>query len=292
MKTRVVVALLAGTALFAACSGAGNYEVNNASASTADSIDAVAADSISIPENKLVRTAELRFKVKDVVKSGKDISALTAGYGGMVTHHQMNSDTEGTKDTRLSNDSVMRVTSLSISADMMVKVPSAKLEEYMDKVSAMGVYVSLRRMDIEDKTLDYLSNKLKLSSRKELLDKQKKGKVTIKRPEAVLMLTDDMIDHQIENQRVNDAVKYSVVSLDLYQSNIINKEVIANDDPSAYGLPFSSRFGLAINNGWSVFKEVIIVATNLWVLVVTGLAIWLIIRYARRKYAVTRQAGA
>lgn len=283
------MALLAGSALLAACKGSGNYEVSNALSKSTDSISIVQADSIGSSTPKLVKTAELRFKVKSVIKSSEDISGLTGKYKGMVMHHQMNSQAERSNDVRLSSDSIMRVTSLSTSADMVVKVPSEKLEAYMTEVSRMGIYVSLRQMDIEDKTLDYLSNKLKLSARKELISKQKNGKIVIKHPEDVLALNDDMVDHQIDNQRVNEAVKYSVVSLYLYQSNAITKEVIANDDPSAYVLPFTSRIGMALANGWYIFKEILIVTANLWVIILAGGLIWFGFSAYRKKAAATQQ---
>jgi hypothetical protein len=280
MKTKILMALLAGSALLAACKGSGHYEVANTS-SSADSASITQADTGAAP--KLVKTAEIKFKVKNVVKTAEDISVLITKYNGMVTHHQMLSTVERTNDVRLNGDSVKRIASLSTSADMSVKVPAEKLEEFMNQVSHMGLYVSIRKMDIEDHTLDYLSNKMKLNSRQEIISAQKKGKVVIKHAADVLYLKDDMIDQQIGNKRINDAVKFSVVNLEFYQSNAISMETIANDDPSAYGLPFGTRMVLAINNGWVICKEIVIACTNLWALVLIGVLFWLTIRKYRQK---------
>ncbi|QKJ30961.1 DUF4349 domain-containing protein [Mucilaginibacter mali] len=291
MKTKILMALLAGTTLFAACkSGStGHYEVTSSSADSA-TIGRSAADSVAIP--KLIKTADIRFKVKSVEKTSTDISALTTQYQGMVMHHQMNSRAEKSNDVRVNSDSVMRVTALNISADMTVKVPSENLEEFMDKVAAMGLYVDQRKMDIEDRTLDYLSNKLKMNSRRDIIAQQKKGKVVIKHAADVLLLKDDIIDQQIDNKRVDEAVRYSMVNLNLYQSNIIKKEIIANDDPSAYGLPFFNRLGLALNNGWYIFKEIIIGCANLWTLIAIAIIIWLIIRRYRLKGGIVSDTSA
>ena len=148
----------------------------------------------------------------------------------------------------------------------------------------MGIYVNERRMDIEDKSLDYLASQLKLNSRKELVSQQKTGRVVFKDPNSVLDLKDGLVDEQINNKLIDDQVKYSTISLSFYQSNTISKEIIANDDPSDYNLPFLSRAGMALANGWYMFKELVIAALNIWVFIIIGttFGVWLW-RYNKKK---------
>lgn len=286
MKTKLFLALLAGVLLLGACKGS-NYEAirDEKSASNADTV-AVSADSTKVgtTPTKLVKTADMRFKVKNVQQTGDAIAALTARDGGMVMHHQMQADVERSEDIRVSNDSVKRVSALRTDANMTVKLPSEKLESFMTEVAHMGMYVTLRKMDIEDRTLDYLSEKLKLRNRQDLVEQQKKGKVVIKNPVNVMLLKDDMVDQQIGNMRTDEAVKYSIVTLSFYQSNFINQEMIANDDPSAYQLPFVNRLAIALNNGWQLFVELILGLANLWVFITLGMALWAMYRYYKRKH--------
>lgn len=277
MKAKFLIPL-AGLAFLCACKGKpGSYEVVNNSSSA----DTVGKDSVSGP--KLVKTAGIHFKVKNVQQTAERITALTTTINGMVIHHQMGSTAERSQDIRISNDSVMRITAFNTSADMTVKIPSTKLDEFLNQVGHMGIYVNDRRMDITDKSLDYLSAQLKLKNRTELVNQQKKGKIIIKKPEDVLNLKDDMIDQQMCNRQINDEVKNSIVTLSFYQSNTINKEVIANDDPSAYNLPFFRRLGMALENGWGIFVDVIIGIANLWVFILAGVCVWLLIRNYRSK---------
>ncbi|MES2269224.1 MAG: DUF4349 domain-containing protein [Bacteroidota bacterium] len=282
MKTRIFIAM-AAIALFAACKGRnGSYEVvNNGNSSSADTASS-SADTVAT--TKLVKTADMSFKVKNVQQTGDSISRITAKLNGMVVHHQMGSSIERSEDIRLSTDSVMRVSAFNTTADMTVKIPSEKLEDFMMSVSHMGIYVNSRKMDIEDKSLDYLSAKLKLKNRREMVAQQKTGKIKIKDPAAVLWLKDDMIDGQINNQRIDEAVNYSVVSLNFYQSNTIYKEHIANDDPSAYKMPFFNRLLMALGNGWALFIELLLVLANLWVLILAGVGLWVAFKTYKRKY--------
>jgi hypothetical protein len=206
----------------------------------------------------------------------------------MVIHHQTGSVVERSKDIRISDDSTMRVSSLTTTAEMTVKIPSEKLDEFMNRVSHMGLYVNNRRMDIEDKSLAYLAAQLKLKNRRELLAQQKTGRVIIKDPTAVINLKDDVVDEQINNKGIDDKVKNSVVSLSFYQSNTINKEVIANDNPSSYDLPFFKRLAMAFGNGWMLFKELLLGLVNLWVFIAAGIGLWLVIKaYGKRKASVS-----
>jgi len=281
MKAKILIPL-AGLALFCACKGKTGCEfVNNSS-----SADSAKMDTTIAAGPKLVKTACMHFKVKNVQQTGERIIALTATYNGMMMHHQMGSTSERSLDIRISNDSVMRVTSFYTTANITVKVPSEKLDEFMNKVAGMGVYVNNRSMDITDKSLDYLSAQLKLKSRNELVSQQKKGKVIIKNPANVLLLKDEMVDQQISSRQIDDAVKESVVNLSFYQSNTINKEVIANDDPSAYNLSFFRRVGMAIENGWNLFVDVVVGLTNLWVFIGAGFGVWTVVKYYRRKKQV------
>jgi len=279
MKIRTLTALLTGIVLLAACKSK-PYELGRkSSADTVASADTIAA-------TKLVKTAEIQFKVKNVQQTSDSILALTAKFNGMVTHHQVMSSANETHDVRLSNDSVMRVSAFNTTADMTVKIPSEKIESFLNTVSKLSLYVNVRRMDIEDKSLDYLSSQLKLNSRNQLINQQKQGKIIIKDPSAVLNLKDDQVDEQINNRKINDEVKYSVISLDFYQSNTISKEIVANDDPATYNLPFFSRFGMAFSNGWYLFKELIILLADMWIFIIIGTAIWIFARYYKRKIRV------
>jgi hypothetical protein len=280
MKMSNLLVLLAALCLLGACKGSGHYEaINN------DTAAASSADNASATESQplLVKTAEMRMKVKDIISTSEHITSLTQAYRGMVMHHHMQSSANNSRDIKLSNDSVRRVSSFVTTADITVKIPSDSLQQFMNRVSHMGIYVNVRNLDIEDKTLDYLSSKMKLESRTQIIKQQKKGKIVIKDPSAVLWLKDDMIDERINNSRINDAVKYSVIDLNLYQSNTIVQEIIANDDPGAYREAFVNRLLIALANGWSLFTDFVIGLANLWVFMLTAYVAWLLYRLYKRK---------
>ncbi|HVV53879.1 MAG TPA: DUF4349 domain-containing protein [Mucilaginibacter sp.] len=292
MKKTIIIMFVAAIALLAACKGkSGDYELADLKQSNSATDSAKSADTYENVTPKLVKTAQINFKVKNVRQASENIASLTTGYGGMVIHQLLQSAPGETRNVHISSDSLMRIAVYSTTADMAVKIPSAKLEDFVTKVSRIGTYLNMSKMDIDDRSLDYLSTKLKLRNRQELEDQRKTGLVKVKHVADVLDLKDDIVDKQIGNMSTDDAVKYSVVSLNFYQSDAILKEVIANDDPSAYNIPFFQRLRLALTNGWGVFVEFIIVLANLWTFILVGLAVWMGIVYYRRRTKATRIAG-
>jgi hypothetical protein len=275
MKSKILIPLLAGLVLLGACKGKhGPEEFVNYSSS---------ADSVKAEESATVTTADMRFKVKNVQQTSEHITALTTSYHGLVMRNQLGSSELRSVDVRKGDDSVIRVTAFNTTADIKVKIPTDKLDDFMNEVGRMGIYVNNRQLDISDKSLDYLAARLKLQSRKELVSQQKRGKIIIKNPANVLLLKDDMVDQQIGNQQIDDQVKNSIITLSFYQSNTIYKETVVNDDPAAYNLPFFKRLAGCFENGWTIFEELLLGLANLWALIIAGLGVWGLIRYYKGK---------
>lgn len=274
MKTKILMALLAGTVLLAACKGSG-------SSTAMDTVARESTDSV-----KLVKTADMRFKVKNVQHVAEQITKLTTQNGGMVTHHDMKSNIVDQQDIKLGNDSVKRLTVYNTTADLAVKIPSDIAESFMDSLNHLGVYIDTRKMDVEDRSLDYLSEKLKTENRQASAILRAKGmKLTQKVADSILVLKDDAVDRKISNLRTDDASRFSVITLSLYQNNTVNKEIIPSDDLSDYKSTLTVRLGLALSAGWYYFSELIVGMFHLWPFILIGGAIWLGIYLYKRKKA-------
>jgi hypothetical protein len=272
MKTKIICLGICFALFLAGCSGRKtNYEIAHTSA---DSTSVGAKTDTSLNAPKLIKTANMNFKVKNVQRTCEDISTLTASYHGMVMHHAMQSAVQRNYDNPISRDSVMHVSSYNTTADMTVRIPSEKMDEFMNEVGKRAIYINTRNMDIEDKTLDYLASNLKVQSRSEVIAQQKTNNIKIKNAESVMALKDDLIDQKINNRRIDYETKYSTISLSFYQTNTVAKEIIVNDDPSRFRVPFFTQLGNSMVNGWAGFNDVIIFLANLWVLFVLTAIVW------------------
>jgi hypothetical protein len=275
MKSRSLLMPLAVVTLLAACKSSGSHYDTLSKADTTT----IVSDTVSANSPKLVKTAEMNFRVKNVQQTDEAISALVHTENGMVMHNVEISETLRSRDIQLSSDSLRRVSAFNVSAEMIVKVPTDKLDEFMNQVSHMSTYVKSRKMDIEDRSLDYISEQMKLKNRNDFVVANQKKKVIVKDPSSVLNLKDDMVDRKIANLRTDEAVKYRAVQLSFFQLNTVAQETVANDDTSAYDLPFLKKFSLAFGNGWYAFYQFIIIITNLWAFIVAGGACWWAVWY-------------
>jgi hypothetical protein len=281
MKTKILMALLAGTVLLAACKGSG-------SGSETDSAKRDSAQLDSAENTKLVKTGEIRFKVKDVRQATAQISKITTLCGGMAMHHDMHSNVISQQNIDMPNDSITKLTVYNSTAEMTVKVPVEYVEILMDSIMRMGEYVDNRKMEVEDRSLDYLSEKLKAQNRIASVKQRKHIKLTQRGADSILSLKDDVVDRKISNMRTDEATKFSVLNLSLYQNNTVAKEVVLSDDPSNYKGPLSTRASMAFSNGWYFFSSIIVGLLNLWVFVLIGLGVWIgVVIYKKKNKAGT-----
>ena len=271
MKAKLFV-MLAGIAMLAACKGSGEYETN---------IDSLMQDTM------LVKTADMRLKVKNVQQSAEKISKLVAAKEGMVMHHNMKSEIVSSREIKLSDDSVKKLTVFNANADMTVKIPSHFIEAFMDSVNHLSTYTDTRSMDIEDRTIDHVAEVLKTNNREKSVKLREKIKRTTNgTADSILAIEDNIVDRQIANLRTEQASNYSTVTLNLYENNVVKAEVLPNEDLSAYSLPLFKRIGLALSTGWFYFAEFVIGLLHLWPFIIAiGACTFAILTYRKKKAA-------
>ncbi len=273
-KINLYVVLLLSL-LVIACSNNKNNERPQSGAEPTS--DITIADSTAGP--KLVKTAEMRMKVRDVEKSRQDIYKLTSGMNGMVKHQSTESVEMGSETMPFSADSAVVVSSYQINSMITVRIPSEKLEDFMNVVAKLAILVNSRSVHVEDKTLDFIAANEKNKNRLEWLNKQNKN--AAKKTE--LDVKNEQIDDAIAKKRIDLDVAYSTVDLTVYQSGVILKERIANTDLGNHRISFWSRVSYALGNGWGIFTDFLVGLANLWVFVVVVIATIFGIRYYRKR---------
>jgi hypothetical protein len=268
MKAKLFI-MLAGIVLLAACKGRG----------------IASADSTKVEDDnvKLVKTADMRLKVKNVQRVAEQISKLVNECGGMVMHHDMQSAIVNKQNILLSTDSVKKLTVFNTTANITLKIPSSFIEPFLDSLNHLSVYVDERKMDIEDRTLDYLSEKLKAQNRQSSVALRNKITLTQRGADSILSLKDDIVDKKINNLKTDEAAKFSTLTLNLYQNNAVHAEVVANDDLASYNTSLSTRIGLAFSRGWFFFSELIVGVLHLWAFIVAAAVVYMGIKVYKRK---------
>jgi hypothetical protein len=252
------------------------------SADTTQALNESSADTVS--SDKIIKTADMRFRVKDVQAVKETLSNSIKEEGGMVVEFTVQSNIMRTEKTKYSTDSLLELTSYRKEGQVVAKVPSDKLDDFTNKVVKMAVFVDQQSLKLDDQSMNYLSNALKNRNRVEAVQQlNKHANKKSNNVETALEIKDDYVDKKIQNQVIDSRVKYSTITLNFYQDNTVQKLVVGNDDLYDYRPAFLNRFWLGIQNGWVIFKEFILILTNLWVLILLAGAGYFVFRHYRRK---------
>lgn len=260
-----------------------NKEKSDESA-TADVTEANLESPDTSLTEKIIKTADMRFRVKDVQQTKERLSSAIKAEGGTVAEFSIQSNVQKTEKVRYSTDSLLELTAYRTDGYITAKVPSDKLDEFTNKIAGMAVFIDQQSMKLDDQSIAYLANQLKNRNRVEAVAQlNKHASKKSNNVETSLLLKDDYVDKKIENLIIDNKVKYSNITLNFYQDNTVKRIVVENDNLSDYRPGFFKRLLLSIDSGWTIFKEFLLILTNLWVLFALGIAGYLIFKYYRRK---------
>jgi len=246
----------------------------------------ISTDSSSI--SKIIKTADIRFRVKDAWKAKREISARIKQYGGTLVEAAIENRIQQQDKVKYSTDSLSEITLFSTEGRIIAKIPPENLDQFTDDVVAKADFVDQQSLLFDDQHIDYLSNKAKARNRIEAVNSLNKKEVRRKDDvEKSLVLKDDYVDKQAGNLWIDSKVKSSTVTLSFYQGNTIKKIMIANDNLGDYRPGFVKRLHLSFLNSWFILTECLLVIANIWTLILVALAIYFGIIYYRK----TKPAG-
>jgi hypothetical protein len=272
MKHPILLLTLITSLFLLSCNNANNKEISSALTDTI-SFTGLAGDSV-----KLVKTAAINFKVKDVEQSIREISNLSRQYGGMLVHQNFESVEGERNELKRSSDSLLVITSFTPKADVTVRVPSEQLEDFIFHITQLGYLTVASQIDVNDKSLSYLQNFLKQQNRNDVLSQaSKKGEKVNK--VATIDLRDEAIEKQIANRAIDADVNYSTVNVNIFQNPLIKKEIVANYVISDYRLPFSQRLVISISAGWYSFLAFVLAVVHLWMFLVLAILAYTLYKY-------------
>lgn len=237
-----------------------------------------AVDNKEDSTHKFVRTAELKFKVKSVVKSTYDIEDITARIGGFVTYTNLTSDAFSTETKDFSLDSSVIVTHFTVTNSIIIRVPNTKLDTTLKLISRNIVYLDSRVIKADDVALQLLSNNLTIrrsdkneARLKNAIDNRgKKLNETTSAEELLLNKQEQADNARIANLSLKDQINFSTINLTIYQNEGVNYEKIAHEKKQ-YEPSFGYRILDSLSYGWTIFEEIIVFILNLWGLLLLGI---------------------
>lgn len=249
---------------------------------------------IKTPEGrKFIRTADLKFKVKNVMSATEQIEDMAAGYGGFITYSDLENSVENRESTKISRDSILVTQLVVVENSMVLRVPNEKLDSLVRQFNKLITYLDYRIIKMDDVTLQFVANRMK-SQRLNTYTKRQAGHVDNrgKKLGESTLAEDKILDRQMQADEVSvqtmsleDQVNYCTINLAIYQEAIVVKSVKPNFEYVAASKPnIFSRIGDALIQGWWILEEIIVFFVKIWgVLLVVGAIVFSAI-YLKRKY--------
>ena len=165
---------------------------------------------------------------------------------------------------------MLQISAFTPTADITARIPSEHLEQFIFDVQDLGYYVNSSSLDMDDRSLSYLENLLKQKNRKDVLAKGS-NPTTVSGKAKTIEIKDELTAQEIANRTIDADVKYSTVSLNLYQNPVVRKETVANYVVADYDLGFRQRANNGFHQGWSMFTSFILVICQFWAFILAGL---------------------
>ncbi len=242
-------------------------------------------------DRKFIRTADLRFKVKNVAQSTYSIENTVSKFGGFVTSTELRSNILNTSTTKINNDSLLETTRFYVENTMIVRVPNTMLDTTLKTIARQINYLDFRIIKADDVSLQMLSNQLSQNRNKAnqqrvqtaIENRGKKLGETLDAEDRLHNSQTESDDARLSNLSMKDQVNFSTLSLQLYQREEIKSEKVANPDNEQFRTSLGVRLLDGLKMGWHILEEIIVFLVNIWAFIVIGFAIWFLYRRYKSK---------
>ena len=281
-NTKIVLTLLALGLVLSCKESASKENVAYAEEATTDSTSVVSSSAAVENKNsnrKFVRTADVKFKVKNVAKSTYAIEDATTKFGGFVTYTNLQSNIHSEDRTKVSQDSTLVNTKYKVDNNITIRVPNTKMDTVIKTIAKQIHFLDYRIIKADDVSLQMLSNELAQkrsnSSEKRLenaIDSKGKKLNQVVIAEETLDAKKEQNDaSKLQNLSLQDQVNFSTLTLNIYQDESIKQEMVANEKSiNAYRPNIGLQIWDSVKTGWFMLEHIISFIVVLWPFAIIG----------------------
>ena len=253
----------------------------DAIATSADSISSSAAVEKEGSTRKFIRTADLKFKVKNVAQSTYAIENITNKFDGFVTYTNLQSNIIDKFETKVSQDSTLETTRYNVENNITIRVPNKRLDTVIKSIAKQINFLDYRIIKADDVSLKILSNQLsqkRSNSNEKRIEKaiDTKGKKINDIIDAETNLANQKEQNdtaKLENLSIHDQINFSTLTIQIYQHESVKQEMNANmKDYNYYKPNIGIRILDSLKTGWYVLLDVVVFLFQIWWLLFISIA--------------------
>ena len=223
------------------------------------------APAVKVPD-KIIKTADISFRVEDYVKSRIEIDRIIKSCGGYIGQENEQNN------------------SYNIANNIVIRVPNAGFDSLVGRLVTVAIEVTNKSVNTQDVTAQFVDIQTRLKTKKEieqryiqLLSKATKISDILEIEEKIRVIREEIEAKEGELKYMSDRVSYSTINLNFYQAY----EYQPSDRPG-----FFNRLASAFGSGWKGLLEFIIGFVNAWpvwlVLSLLGWGTWKLIKRLTR----------
>jgi hypothetical protein len=253
--------------------------------------DNILSSSAAVEKNtddrKFIRTADIKFKVKNVPTSTYAIENTVMRFGGFVTYTNLQTSISEKESTKISQDSTLETTRYTVENNITIRVPNTQLDTVIKTIAKQIDFLDFRVIKADEVTLQLLANELaqnRSNTHEKRLEKAIDGKG--KKLPAIVDAEDNRNAKKeqsdakkLENLLLRDQIKFSTLTLAIYQRETVRQEIMANEKSiDAYRSHLGIQILDGLKTGWFILETIIAFVVQLWSLLLIGAVIILLYR--------------
>jgi hypothetical protein len=215
------------------------------------------APSDILAKRKIIRTGEMKFKVKDLEKSTKVIQALTEKCNGFISNMDQNNS------------------SYLASNILAVRIPIDQFDYFLFQIKEEAQYADYIRVNAKDVTEEFIDIENRLKTKKEvqrryieiLQNKAKTVEDVLAAEEKIRVIQEEIESREGRLRYLKDNVALSTINIEMYQETEHTAAVV-------YKEGFFSKAKGGFVNGWDFILGLLVGLINIWpILLIISLVI-------------------
>lgn len=245
-------------------------------------------------QRKFIRTAQAKFRVKDVYQSALAIEDAVAAQGGFVIKNDIATNIDSIRKRSLGNGQLVELAEYTVRGELTVRVPSDKAQTFLRSIIGQMEFLDTRSFAATDAQFALLREQLAYQrnqeAQQELGEANEEGGKLGQKAEVISARTDARSGRDealIAQKEFEDRVAFATLDLSLYQLPKLRRTEMADMEAAVResGPSFFSRLGGSLRAGWYGLLEIALALIRLWPLWLVLALGWLVFRRLRRKGA-------
>lgn len=238
--------------------------------------------------HKFIRTADMKFKVKDLPQATHKIEDIIIKNRGFIIHSSISNQTPYSETINISKDSAIVRYYNNLQGSLTLKVPYQLLDSTLREIAPLALLIDYRNLEAKDVTTQLMSERMRQArmGRKQnrlskAIDNKGRKLDDIVEAENTLDESQENADNaKIREFMINDQIAYSTIKINLYQDRTEYTEKVARK--KEYIKEYEEGFGTqaieSIKAGWHIVCSIFLFLISIWpfILIITIIIIVLI----------------